>query len=97
MASALLQSQHLRGSGRGISELETSLVYIVSCRTAKAEQRNPVSNIYIYINKQRERPKGFPVYTCWVLSQFLTVEDQNGNYFFTLPSQTRTLRDRDPY
>lgn len=61
MASALLQSQHLRGSGRGISELETSLVYIVSCRTAKAEQRNPVSNIYIYIYKQTTRKtEGIP-------------------------------------
>ena len=32
-----------RGSGRQISEFETSLVYRVSSRTARATQRNPVS------------------------------------------------------
>jgi hypothetical protein len=31
------------GRGRGISEFETSLVYRVSFRTARATQRNPVS------------------------------------------------------
>ena len=33
---------HLGGRGRCISEIETSLVYRVSCRTARAIQRNPV-------------------------------------------------------
>ena len=33
----------LRGRGRRISELETSLVYRASFRTARATQRNPVS------------------------------------------------------
>jgi hypothetical protein len=32
-----------RGRGRQISEFETSLVYKVSSRTARAIQRNPVS------------------------------------------------------
>jgi hypothetical protein len=36
-------SQHLRGRGRWISEFETSLVYKVSSRPARATQRNPVS------------------------------------------------------
>jgi hypothetical protein len=40
---ARLQSQHLGGRGRGISEFEASLVYKVSSRTARATQRNPVS------------------------------------------------------
>jgi hypothetical protein len=31
--------KHLRGRGRQISELEASLVYIVSSRTARAAQR----------------------------------------------------------
>ena len=35
---------HLGGRGRCISEIETSLVYRVSSRTARAIQRNPVSN-----------------------------------------------------
>ena len=34
---------HLGGRGRCISEIETSLVYRVSCRTARAIQRNSVS------------------------------------------------------
>jgi hypothetical protein len=38
-----LQSQHLGGRGRWISEFEVSLVYRVSSRTARATQRNPVS------------------------------------------------------
>jgi hypothetical protein len=38
-----LQSQHLGGRGRQISEFEASLVYRVSSRTARATQRNPVS------------------------------------------------------
>jgi hypothetical protein len=33
----------LEGRGRRISEFETSLVYRVSSRTARATQRNPVS------------------------------------------------------
>jgi hypothetical protein len=35
--------QHLGGRGRQISEFEASLVYRVSSRTARATQRNPVS------------------------------------------------------
>jgi hypothetical protein len=38
-----LQSKHLGGRGRQISESEASLVYRVSSRTARAIQRNPVS------------------------------------------------------
>jgi hypothetical protein len=34
----------LGGRGRQISEFEASLVYEVSSRTARAAQRNPVSN-----------------------------------------------------
>jgi hypothetical protein len=34
----------LGGRGRRISEFEASLVYKVSSRTARATQRNPVSN-----------------------------------------------------
>jgi hypothetical protein len=34
----------LGGRGRRISDFEASLVYKVSSRTAKATQRNPVSN-----------------------------------------------------
>jgi hypothetical protein len=37
-----LWSQHLGGKGRKISEFKASLVYIVSSRTAKAMQGNPV-------------------------------------------------------
>jgi hypothetical protein len=33
----------LGGRGRQISELETSLVYRVNSRTARATQRNPIS------------------------------------------------------
>jgi hypothetical protein len=41
----------LRGRGRCISEFKASLVYKVSSRTARATQRNPVSN------NQREKKK----------------------------------------
>jgi hypothetical protein len=34
----------LGGRGRWISEFEASLVYKVSSRTARATQRNPISN-----------------------------------------------------
>jgi hypothetical protein len=50
---AHLESQHLGGRGRRISEFEASLVYKVSSRTARATPRNPVSksqkqtNIYM--------------------------------------------------
>jgi hypothetical protein len=36
-------TQHLGGRGRWVSEFEASLFYKVSSRTAKAIQRNPVS------------------------------------------------------
>jgi hypothetical protein len=42
-------TQHLGGRGRRISEFKTSLVYKVSSRTARATQRNPVSE------KKKER------------------------------------------
>jgi hypothetical protein len=42
----------LGGRGRGISELEDSLVYKVSSRTARAIQRNPVSK-----NKNKNKNK----------------------------------------
>jgi hypothetical protein len=51
-ALARLQSQHLGGRGRWISEFEASLVYKVSSRTARALQRNPVSK-----NKNKNKTK----------------------------------------
>jgi hypothetical protein len=42
-AEAERQRERERGRGRRISELEASLVYRVSSRTARATQRNPVS------------------------------------------------------
>jgi hypothetical protein len=50
----------LGGRGRQISELETSLVYRVSSRTAKDRQRNPVSknkNKNKQTNKQTKTKK----------------------------------------
>ena len=43
MAPARLLSQPSGVRGRGIAELEASLVYSLSSRTARATQRNPVS------------------------------------------------------
>ena len=42
MVAHTFNPQHLEGRGRWISELEASLVYRVSSRTARATQRNPV-------------------------------------------------------
>jgi hypothetical protein len=48
----------LEGRDRWISELEASLVYRVSSRTAKATQRNPVSENQKNKNKkQTNKPK----------------------------------------
>jgi hypothetical protein len=44
----------LGGRGRWISEFEASLVYKMSCRTARAIQRNPVSKNQ---KKKKERKK----------------------------------------
>ena len=41
---AHLRYQHLGGRGRRISKFEASLVYRVSSRTARATERNLVSN-----------------------------------------------------
>jgi hypothetical protein len=41
--SRVVVAQHSEGRGRWISEVEASLVYKVSSRTARATQRNPVS------------------------------------------------------
>jgi hypothetical protein len=46
-----LYSQHSRGRGRQISELESSLVYKVSSRIVRTMQRKPVST-----NKQTNNP-----------------------------------------
>jgi hypothetical protein len=48
----------LGGRGRQISEFEASLVYRVSCRTARAIQRNPVlknKNKNTQTNKQTNK------------------------------------------
>jgi hypothetical protein len=47
----------LRGKGRRISEFEASLVYIVSPRTARAIQRNPVSKNKKQKTKQNKTKK----------------------------------------
>jgi hypothetical protein len=48
----------LGGRGRQISEFETSMVYKVSSRTARATQRNPVSkNKKIKKQTKRERER----------------------------------------
>jgi hypothetical protein len=59
----------LGGRGRWISEFEASLVYIVSSRTARATQRNPVSkqtnkqtNKQKQANKHKSKNKSFMVY-----------------------------------
>jgi hypothetical protein len=44
----------LGGRGRQISELEASLVYRVSSRTARATQRNPVSKNQNKEEKERK-------------------------------------------
>jgi hypothetical protein len=44
----------LGGRGRWISEFEASLVYRVSSRTARATQRNPVSEKQKKTNKQKQ-------------------------------------------
>jgi hypothetical protein len=45
----------LGGRGRQISEFEASLVYIVSSRTARATQRNPVSKTKTKTNKRNKK------------------------------------------
>jgi hypothetical protein len=47
----------LRGRGRWISELEASLVYRVSCRTARAIQRHPVWKKRKKEEKEKEKKK----------------------------------------
>jgi hypothetical protein len=50
----------LGGRGRWISEFEASLVYRVSSRTARATQRNPVSeNLNKQTNKQTNKQSLF--------------------------------------
>jgi hypothetical protein len=47
----------LGGRSRQISEFETSLVYRVSSRTARATQRNPVSKNKNKTKQNKTRPK----------------------------------------
>jgi hypothetical protein len=49
-----LQSQHLGGGGRLISEFEVSLVYSVSSRAARDTQRNSVSKTKNTQNKTQK-------------------------------------------
>jgi hypothetical protein len=42
IGGACLESKHLEGRGRQISEFKASLVYRVSPKAARATQRNPV-------------------------------------------------------
>jgi hypothetical protein len=58
--------QHLGGRGRQISELEASLIYRVSSRTARVIQRNPVSKKQNKTNKQTN--KNLP---CYLFGSFL--------------------------
>jgi hypothetical protein len=47
----------LEGRGRQVSEIEASLVYRVSSRTARAIQRNPDSKTNKQTNKQTNKNK----------------------------------------
>ena len=51
-ARVCLESLHLGGRGRQLSECEASLVYRVSSRTTRAAHRNPVSK-----NKTKTKTK----------------------------------------
>jgi hypothetical protein len=55
---ARLNSQHLGGRGRRISEFEASLVYKVSSRTARAIQRNPVSKNQNHKKEKKKKKRG---------------------------------------
>jgi hypothetical protein len=56
MVAHVFRSQHSGSRGRRISELEASLVYRVSSRTARVIQRNPVSkNKNKQTNKQKQQ------------------------------------------
>jgi hypothetical protein len=48
----------LGGRGRQISEFKASLVYSVSSRTARAIQRNPVSEKKKKKKKKKKKPLG---------------------------------------
>jgi hypothetical protein len=49
----------LGGTVRQISEFEASLAYIVSSRTVRATQRNPVSKKQKQKQKQKQQQKKF--------------------------------------
>jgi hypothetical protein len=51
----------LGGRGRQISEFKASLVYRVSSRTARATQRNPVSETKQNNNNKKHGPEGWPI------------------------------------
>jgi hypothetical protein len=53
----------LGGRGRWISEFEASLVYKVSSRTARAIQRNPVSEKQT--NKKKRKKRKNPIDKQW--------------------------------
>jgi hypothetical protein len=55
MVGARLQSQHLGRRGRRISEFENSLVYRVSSRTARATQKNPVSEKHTHTQNKTNK------------------------------------------
>jgi hypothetical protein len=60
MVTQRLSSQHLGGRGRWTSELEASLVYRVSSRTARATQRNSVLKNKTKTNQTKKDPNQCP-------------------------------------
>ena len=65
MVAHTFNPQHLEGRGRWISELEASLVYRVSSRTARATPRNPVSKTNKQTNKQTNNNRIAMVLGCF--------------------------------
>jgi hypothetical protein len=79
----------LGGRGRRISEFEASLVYIVSSRTARDIQRNPVSKNQ---KKKRERERILPMSPLVCPLAVFSTAKGTGALYHHLPSLEAMLR-----
>ena len=80
----------MRGRGRQISDFETSLVYRVSSRTARATERNPVSKKKEEKKKKKKKKKrkacSNGVSVCAFILEFLGQKRGKAYVFMSLTS-----------
>jgi hypothetical protein len=84
----------LGGRGRRVSEFEASLVYRVSSRTARATQRNPVSEKQKTKKQKTNKQEFFSGYGSRRFKSMMAGKEADGSLYFYLHTGSSKQREQ---